>query len=246
MKLVFLHGLLGTADDWQNVIERCSQFDCIALNLPFHGKAQNSKAQNFEDCCQLLDKQIQSAVKNEPFFLIGYSLGGRIALYYALQAQCHKKNLQGLVLEGANLGLIHETEKAARWQHDLQWATRFCTEPAPQVLEHWYQQPVFAHLTPQQRQVLIEKRTPNCGANIGKMLTATSLAKQPYFGDKVRSTSLPIYYLVGEKDLKFRQVAERENLNMHLVPHAGHNAHLENPQAFAQLLTEIVGSSSLL
>lgn len=240
MKLIFLHGLLGTAADWQKVFELCPHFECIALDLPFHGKAKNSQAQSFDDCCQLLAKQIQSAVKNEPYFLVGYSLGGRIALYYALQSSCHKGNLQGLILEGANLGLINETEKAARWQHDLKWANRFCTEPATQVLEDWYQQPVFAHLNPQQRADLIQKRAANCGANIGNMLTATSLAKQPYLGDKVRSSSLPIYYFVGEKDHKFRNMAEQENFNIRLIPNAGHNAHLENPQFFAQLLTEIV------
>jgi len=243
MKLVFLHGLLGSAADWQKVIELCPHFECIALDLPFHGSAKNNKVQGFDDCSQWLAKQIQSAVKNAPYFLIGYSLGGRIALYYALQAQCYKGNLQGLILEGANLGLINEAEKTARWQHDQQWATRFCTEPLTQVLEDWYQQPVFAHLTPQQRAALIQKRAANCGANIGTMLTATSLAKQPYFGDKVRSSSLAIHYFVGEKDRKFHNMAKQEHLNLRLVPDAGHNAHLENPQAFVQLLAETLAQS---
>lgn len=239
MKLVFLHGLLGDKDDWQNVIQNCPHVDCISLDLPFHGNAKNIAVKNFEDCANYLSSQLQSAVKNEAYVLVGYSLGGRIALYYALQAQYEKGNLQGLILEGANLGLTDETEKTTRWQNDEKWANRFCTESTEFVLNDWYQQPVFAHLNKQERTALIQKRAGNYGENIGKMLRATSLAKQPYLGDKVRSSLLPIYYFVGEKDQKFRQIAECEKLNTKLIIGAGHNTHLENPMGFVKALQEI-------
>lgn len=240
MKLVFLHGLLGDKDDWQNVIQNCPHVDCISLDLPFHGNAKNIAVKDFEDCADYLSSQLQNAVKNEAYFLVGYSLGGRIALYYALQAQCKKGNLQGLILEGTNLGLLDKTEKNARWQNDEKWANRFCTESAENVLNDWYQQPVFAHLNEQERAALIQKRVGNCGENIGKMLRATSLAKQPYLGDKVRSSLLPIYYFVGEKDQKFRQMAALEKLNTRIIPDAGHNAHLENPKGFVEALQGIL------
>ena len=73
--------------------------------MPFHGQAKDLEVTNFEETAEYLAKQIKSAVKNEPYFLVGYSLGGRIALYYALQAQVERSNLQGVILEGANLGL---------------------------------------------------------------------------------------------------------------------------------------------
>ena len=64
------------------------------------------------------------------------------------------------------------------------------------MLEDWYQQPVFSHLNEQQRKALIEKRKANCGANIGHMLLATSLAKQPDFREKVRSSLLLFFIFV--------------------------------------------------
>lgn len=240
MHLVFLHGLLGSQEDWQKIIENCPHFDCIALDLPYHGTAKNRAVTDFAECANYLAEQIQRAVKNEPYFLIGYSLGGRIALYYALQAQCEKGNLQGLIVEGANLGLKDDAEKAVRWQNDEKWADRFCSTALENLLEDWYQQPVFAHLNEQERAALIQKRVGNCGENIGKMLRATSLAKQPYLGDKVRSSLLPIYYFVGEKDQKFRQMAALEKLNTRIIPNAGHNAHLENPKGFVEALQGIL------
>ena len=184
-------------------------------------------------------------VGNQPFFLIGYSLGGRIALYYALQAQCEKGNLQGLILEGANLGLQTKAEKQVRQQHDQKWATRFATEDPHTVLNDWYRQPVFAHLNEQQRAELILKRSANCGENIAKMLLACGLAEQPDFSEKVRSNFLPIYYFVGEKDRKFIQMALDNYLNYTIIDNAGHNAHAENPQKFAEKLTALLDNHSL-
>ncbi|OOF89338.1 2-succinyl-6-hydroxy-2,4-cyclohexadiene-1-carboxylate synthase [Rodentibacter ratti] len=240
MNIIFLHGLLGTASDWQKVIENLPHFRCISIDLPFHGKAKETAVCHFNDTADYLSKQIQSAVKNEPYFLVGYSLGGRIAMYYALQAKVEKGNLQAVVLEGANLGLKTEEEKQARWQNDTQWAVRFTDEAPESVLEDWYKQPVFSHLTDDQRATLIEKRKANCGANIGQMLLATSLAKQPDFREKVRSSSLPFFYFCGEQDLKFQALAHSEQLNLTTIPNAGHNSHLENPLLFAKKLENLI------
>ncbi|MFZ7276205.1 2-succinyl-6-hydroxy-2,4-cyclohexadiene-1-carboxylate synthase [Avibacterium endocarditidis] len=238
--LVFLHGLLGTKADWQKIIEKLPHFPCVALDLPFHGENKQLAAKDFAQSAEILSAQIQSAVQNQPYFLIGYSLGGRLALYYALQTEVKKGDLQGLILEGANLGLTCEQERQQRWQNDCDWAQRFATHPAHQVLADWYQQPVFAHLTSAQRQALIQRRQANCGENIAQMLKATSLAKQPDFRPQVRSNSLPIFYLCGENDSKFRQMAVENQLNLHLIPNAGHNAHQENPQGFAEHLQHIL------
>ncbi|OOF45641.1 2-succinyl-6-hydroxy-2,4-cyclohexadiene-1-carboxylate synthase [Rodentibacter trehalosifermentans] len=240
MKIIFLHGLLGTGYDWQKVIENLPHFCCIPLDLPFHGKAKNIEVSHFNDTAKYLSEQIKTVVNNEPYVLVGYSLGGRVAMYYALEAHVEKGNLQAVVLEGANLGLKTEEEKQARWQNDAQWATRFAKEAPEKVLKDWYQQPVFSHLTADERAKLIEKRKANCGENIGKMLLATSLAKQPDFREKVRSSSLPFFYFCGEQDSKFQTLAQAEQLNLTTIAHAGHNAHLENPTLFAKKLDSLI------
>lgn len=246
INLIFLHGLLGTKSDWQKVIENLPHFRCIALDLPFHGDARNIEVADFEEAAQYIAQQIQSAVKNEPYFLIGYSLGGRIALYYSLQAQIEKGkkwekgNLKGVVLEGANLGLKTEEEKQTRWQNDAKWAARFMQESPEKVLDDWYQQPVFTHLDANARHALIQKRKDNCGANIGKMLLATSLAKQPNFSEKVRLSSVPFFYFCGERDHKFQTMATRHQLSLSLIPQAGHNSHLENTKFFAKNLENCI------
>ena len=57
--LIFLHGLLGTQEDWQPVIEKLaknqphffSYFRCIAVDLPLHGAAKSVNVVNFEEVC---------------------------------------------------------------------------------------------------------------------------------------------------------------------------------------------------
>ena len=47
INIIFLHGLLGTKNDWQKVIENLPHFNCIALDLPFHGQAKGIEVTNF-------------------------------------------------------------------------------------------------------------------------------------------------------------------------------------------------------
>ena len=238
--LIFLHGLLGNQADWQKLTENLPHFHCIALDLPFHGSAKNHPVRDFDDTCAYVAQHIQSAVGNHPYFLVGYSLGGRIGLYYALCSQQDKYNLQGLIIEGGNLGLTNVADKKVRWENDVFWAQRFRHETATSVLNDWYQQPVFAHLTKDQRKALIEKRQANCGDNIAKMLLATSLAKQPDLRPYVKKSPYPIEYFCGEQDHKFKQMALDNQLNLTLIAKAGHNAHQENPTAFAAQLNALL------
>ncbi|MFD1806851.1 2-succinyl-6-hydroxy-2,4-cyclohexadiene-1-carboxylate synthase [Pasteurella oralis] len=238
--LVFLHGLLGSKEDWQKVIENLPHFSCLALDLPFHGTAKQQVVTDFTQTCDYLASQIQTQLADKPYYLVGYSLGGRIALYYALHYAKPKGQLRGLILEGANLGLVTEQEKQCRWQHDQAWAARFCTQPAHIVLNDWYRQPVFAHLTEKERLALIETRAEHCGENIAHMLLATSLAKQPDFRQSLHLTNLPIHYFCGEQDQKFKQLALEAQLKLILIKNAGHNAHLEQSVLFAQMIQKYI------
>ena len=88
-------------------------FRCLSLDLPFHGENKAVAVEDFEQTAQFLESQIKSLIKDEPYILIGYSLGGRIAQYYALQARVKIGHLKAIILEGANLGLQSEQENKA-------------------------------------------------------------------------------------------------------------------------------------
>lgn len=107
------------------VIENLSHFRCFSLDLPFHGENKAVAVEDFEQTARFLEEQIQHLIKDESYILIGYSLGGRIAQYYALQARVKIGHLKAVILEGANLGLQSEQEKQSRQVNDNMWAERF-------------------------------------------------------------------------------------------------------------------------
>ncbi|MDG6897159.1 hypothetical protein A6A19_03890 [Actinobacillus delphinicola] len=250
--LCFLHGLLGSGEDWQEVIQYIQKnaplIKCITLDLPFHGDEKKTCVKDFAETEIFIQKEIERKIGNESYWLIGYSLGGRIALDFVLQKNVNK-NLQGLILEGANFGLSSEEERKARWANDVKWANRFATEVLSNVLADWYQQKVFSHLNEKQRQALITKRAENSGTGIAQMLKATSLAKQEYFLSpswiikwEIFRKQHHVVYICGERDEKFKKLAKNIQIPMRVIPNAGHNSHQENPEAFAQSLLDYVKS----
>lgn len=241
--VVFLHGLLGSQQDWQSVLQHLQHFPQIrplTIDLPFHGQSEHITCADFAELRTQLHTTLEYTIGSQPFYLVGYSLGGRAALDYVLNI--HNPNLIGTVLEGANIGLISESERQARWQNDCQWANRFRHEPIEKVLEDWYQQPVFADLSDMERERYIDSRKHNQGERIAQMLEATSLAKQPHYAEQLKQTDKNILFFIGEKDKKVRQLAEQHQLPVQIILNAGHNTHRGNAEDFVEKLLAFIST----
>ena len=237
--LVLLHGLLGDANDWQPVIDRLPGHHCIALDLPGHGQHHELRVNDFEQSHQWLCRELASR-GIERYLLVGYSLGGRLALYHASREPA---GLSGLLLENCHPGLP-AGERAARIAHDESWAERFEREPLADVLADWYRQGVFADLDEAARARQIARRLGNDGKAVAAMLRATSLGKQPDLASWLAQGGLPVTYVSGKRDHKFHQLAclmasQHRKIN-HLELDGGHNLHAHQPEAFARLLAEWV------
>lgn len=234
--LVFLHGFSGDCREWQDVGKTLSEYPRLYLDLPGHGESGEITVTGFDEMSQLLTRTLLSYnILN--FWLVGYSLGGRIAMFHACQ---QPKGLLGVIVEGGHPGLQDQNERTARRLSDHRWATRFRTEPLETVFTDWYQQPVFASLTDDQRKALVTLRTQNNGATLAKMLDITSLAVQPDLRAAISVCNFPFDYLYGERDEKFAALAAELDAVRHVIPNAGHNAHRENPDAVAASLAQIL------
>lgn len=243
--LVFLHGLLGSTHDWHPVLDRLPDADWLAIDLPGHGHSQAICCDDLQQCCELVAQTIvRRAGGKRPIWLVGYSLGGRIAMAGAACGWFSSFNLTGLLIEGGNFGLQTVQEREQRWIDDSRWAMRFAHEPIAQVLSDWYQQAVFSSLNHAQRQTLITKRSANLGQAVAGMLLSTSLATQPYLLPALQRTRLTMHYVCGERDSKFSQLATQSGLSFSQVGQAGHNVHHEQPEAFALIIQRLIGSLS--
>ena len=234
--LVFLHGFAGDSREWMPVGERFSRYPRLYIDLPGHGGSSAIHARDFDEVCLQLHATLISYNILKPW-LVGYSLGGRIAMYYCCQ---NPVGLKGLVVEGGHPGLTSAAAREARWLSDARWAQRFRHEPLSDVFADWYRQPVFAGLSAEQRRELVAIRRDNSGAALAAMLEATSLAVQPDLRSALRRCHFPFYYLCGEHDAKFCALGAELAAPCQLINDAGHNAHRENPGGTATCLAHIL------
>lgn len=203
--LVFLHGFLGTSLDWEPLCSHLPPRACIGFDLPGHGGSPFSET--FD-------------IPLELFHLVGYSLGGRLALRYAFE---NPRKVASLTLLSAHPGLASETEKQNRLAHDAEWARLLLSLPLEEFLSRWYAQPLFASYKPD-----LSQRKQQNAPELAASLLHYSLGRQPsYDASHAR-------ILVGERDEKFRKL----HPNAHIIPNAGHMIHLENPSACASALIE--------
>lgn len=231
--LVWLHGFLGDRYDWQLVQPYFRAWPQLAVDLPGHGESAWCVADDFAAVSARLSATLQ-AYGIQRYWLIGYSLGGRLAMYHACRGDA--SGLAGLAIEGSHPGLEDPTEQQARIARDMRWARRFSRQPLPAVLEDWYCQPIFDSLDEPQRQAMIQSRLTNSGVTLAGMLMATSLGKQPFLVPALRALTVPLGYFCGELDKKFTALARRYDFPLWLIPGAGHNTHRTHPEIFARQL----------
>ncbi len=200
--IVFLHGFLGRSEDWLEVCASLPLCHCIGIDLPGHGDSP------FEP---------DFTIDLPQFHLVGYSMGGRIAL------QKFKDKALTLTLLSTHPGLTSAEERDARRESDEVWAKKLLHLPIDEFLKQWYDQPIFKPFRPR-----ISMRREQNVVSLAKALLHFSLAHQPRFEID--------HVVVGARDLKFKTLF----LNPIVVPNAGHMVHLENPKAIAKIIEERV------
>ena len=243
--LVFLHGFLGNRKDWKTTIEHLkNDFHCVTIDLPGHGSSVANVAPlegGFEHCHQLI-KFTLSSLNITSFCLIGYSLGGRIALDYARSQK--DSRLKHLILESCHIGLMDQASKQSRYQFDLTWAEKFSTQSIEESLQQWYSQAIFNDLSEQQKHTIIKKRSHNYGVFLANMLLSTSLSQQHCPRDYLSKTTLAISYFYGQKDTKFTQIAklipQTKNIKTHCFNGLGHNTHQQDPINYAYNIKKLL------
>lgn len=238
--LCLIHGFMGSMADWQPVVTGLDdQAFCLRVDLPGHGKSidRPSYLYSMEGATQAL-ADVLDEVGIHRCSLVGYSMGGRVALYFAL---FHPGRVRRLVLESASPGLPTEAERAERRAVDEQRARRI-EDDLETFLEDWYRKSLFASLS---RHGLVEemvrRRVANNADELARALRGLSPGEQPSLWNRLPELDVPTLVLTGALDEKYcaitERTAERIPAARHVVvPGAGHNVHAERPQAYlAQL-----------
>ncbi|KAK8925900.1 hypothetical protein KSP39_PZI018177 [Platanthera zijinensis] len=250
--VVFLHGFLGSSRDWIPLMKALSiTTRCISIDLPGHGESCASwhnliqePYQPIKTVAEMLLKLICNATTGR-VILVGYSMGGRIALYMSLK---YPEKIDGTVLMSGSPGLRDENTRRIRTSQDESRASYLLSHGLHSFLEIWYEGNLWKSLRnhPHFKKILSQREEHQDIRSLAKSLTELSAGRQRPLWNELRQCKKPLLLIVGENDSKFRRIAEemcseiksscagdiakQEDLcEILVVPGCGHAVHLENP-----------------
>ena len=175
--------------------------------------------------------------------VIGYSMGGRIALRLL---QTSSDVLASVVLESCNLGCATEIERTEAAQRNQGWVDRIQHDGMEAFVNYWETLPMFATQKGLGWDKLLHvSRAANDPTSMVLCLQGSGKQAMPLTEVTLeavraqRQMGLPMLYIYGDKDAKSAAVAatlEAEGVLVSVIP-AGHNVHLEAPMLY---LKEVV------
>ncbi|BAU65014.1 hypothetical protein STA3757_23930 [Stanieria sp. NIES-3757] len=242
--ILFLHGFMGDRFDFDRVIALLApHFSFLTVDLPGHGKTKVIGAESnytMPNTAQALIELLQINQINK-CFLVGYSLGGRLALYLTLY---FPEYFYKVALESASPGLENEEEREQRIQLDLQIAAELESTDFSFFLNKWYSNSLFESFKkhPDFNQAIQTKLTNN-PTELAKSLRNISTGLQPSLWQNLKQNRIPLLFLVGELDQKFVLINTKmtklcPNSQLKIIKNSGHNIHFENPVEYAQAIKD--------
>jgi len=239
---ILLHGFTGSPMSFAALRQRLPKTTgTVALTLPGHGPLPLARAeQSFDDAVDALARVLRAYA---PAPMLGYSLGGRLAMGLLRR---HPHLISRLVAIAAHPGLHDRAAAQRRRQADQRLAAGLRQNGREAFMATWQDLPLFAsqrQLPPALLEAQRRVRRQHDAGQLAAALEQLSLGGMPTNAPATSRAHQPVDLLVGAKDHKF--VALNQELargsprcRLHIVEDVGHNVLLEAPGAVARLMVE--------
>jgi 2-succinyl-6-hydroxy-2,4-cyclohexadiene-1-carboxylate synthase len=240
--LVLLHGFTGSVRSWDDVCPPLAVLgQLIRVDVIGHGRSP-SPPDPAEYSLDAAIRQLTSLLDSlgiDTVDLLGYSMGGRVALHFAVNAP-HR--LRRLILESASPGIEDATERSRRAASDDALADRILRDGLPAFVDAWERQPLLlpaAHVPPSVRARQHDLRLQNSPLGLANSLRGMGAGQQRPLWSSLSALEVPVDLIVGQNDARYCAVAKRmaESLpraELTVVTDAGHTAHMDQPPAFVK------------
>lgn len=244
--LLCLHGFTGTLETWAPFIKNWDQhFQVIQVDLIGHGKSDHpaelkcySMEKVVHDLLMLLDELSVHKVH-----VLGYSMGGRVALSLAA---LHPNRIKTLVLESSTPGLKTIEAQRARRNKDEALAQQILVKGIAEFVSDWENTPLFAsqkRLATCIQETVRQERLRQNEVGLANSLRGMGTGSQPSWWDELAHMDMPVFLITGELDLKFCSIAANmsktlPNAETVVVKDAGHAIHVEKPKLFGKIVID--------
>lgn len=248
--LVLLHGFTGNAYSWRKLKTFFTEITKVfAIDIVGHGKTDapaDISRYTIESAARDIDL-IFEQLKIDQADVLGYSMGGRLALTFALK---YPNKVGKLILESASPGLEEEGQQAARRIQDEKLAMRIQEDGIPSFIEYWGNIPLFDTQKRLAENIRIEmrnQRLANSQIGLINSLKGMGTGSQPSWWNMLDELSMPVLLLTGSLDEKFCQIAERmhgimKNARRITISDCGHAIHVEKPKIFGTIVSEFLSN----
>jgi 2-succinyl-6-hydroxy-2,4-cyclohexadiene-1-carboxylate synthase len=239
--VTLLHGFTQTATSWLEVVDLMPQTQrWLIPDLRGHGRSRASGPHTLDACVDDLIKLWDSLSARE-VHLVGYSMGGRLALHLATT---YPQRLLSLTTLGCGAWL-DDSAREARLESDLAMADQIDDLGIDLFVDRWLSLPLFAGL--KRRGPDFEARTRaqrlvNRPEGVARSLREMGPGAQPAPNRAALATiKCPSLFLAGELDARYVEAAAGlakavPGGRFGVLPGVGHAAHLEDPNEFARVL----------
>jgi len=208
----------------------------LLIDLVGHGRSDAPDHVEPYAMSSVVDQVLSLIGPNEPgsVHLIGYSMGGRIALSMAARAPWYFGSITAI---SASPGMADPVERAARQVADHDRADELERVGVDAFVDSWLGLDLFAPyveaLDEVQRAATVRQRTQNSVVGLANSLRGTGTGSMPPVWDALASVRSPFLAIAGALDQRYAALAERmantaARGQSAIVDGVGHVAHVEN------------------
>lgn len=240
--VTLLHGFTQSARSWHEVIATMPPgYRWILPDLRGHGDTRvRPGAPHTMDACTADLEMLWDHLGVARTHLVGYSMGGRLALHVAAT---RPQRILSLLTIGAHAGL-EEDAREGRRRGDEALAQRIEKDGLEAFVNYWSSLPMFAGLERRGPSFVTQVRTErmnNHVAGLAESLRGMGAGAMRPVWDDLRRVTCPCTFVAGQLDHGYvasarRLAAEVPDGRVVIVQRAGHTVHQERPEAFARLL----------
>ncbi|ENE8477354.1 2-succinyl-6-hydroxy-2,4-cyclohexadiene-1-carboxylate synthase [Listeria monocytogenes] len=242
--LLMLHGFTGTSETFQDSISGLKKrFNIIAPDLLGHGNTASPEeisSYTMENICEDL-AGILHQLNVSRCFVLGYSMGGRVATAFAAT---FPKRVRGLILVSSSPGLEQEDIRASRVEADNRLADWIEEEGLVPFVDCWENLALFASqkvLSPEMKRRIRSERLSQNSHGLAMSLRGMGTGKQPSYWNCLANFTFPVLLITGALDEKFEKIAQEmhqllPNSTHVSIQEAGHAVYLEQPNSFSSQL----------
>ncbi len=247
--VILLHGFTGDGTTMAGLGQRLgTDAEVVVPDLVGHGRSSSPEDEsNYSvDAMAAHVVALGEEAVGGPFHLVGYSMGGRVALALA----CRRPELlRSLTLIGASAGLADESERAERRESDDRLAESIELDGLATFVDRWMANSLFATQTWLGEEYLAGARAQrfrNSAAGLIRSLRAASTGAMVPLHDDLPHCGVPTVFVTGAVDLKFTGIAVElaalmPTADVAVIENAGHAVHLEQPEAVAAVVRRQMG-----